>query len=106
MGCANIKETQIITLICFYEMDNQEQKNYCIKLKENYKGSKPIKYEIKQIPQVSFGIKIRIKGKIYDIQKIFDDREETMNESLNKIYELIENNDNITKNKNDVKENK
>ena len=109
MGCANIKETQMITLICFYEIDNKEQKNYCLKLKENYKGSKPIKYEIKQIPQVSFGIKLRIKGNIYDIQKVFDDREETMIESLNKIYELIDNNsdNNINiKEKKETKEDK
>ena len=93
MGCGNTKDLQIITLLCFYEIDNKEQKNYCLKLKENYKGNQPIKYEIKQIPEVPFGIKLRIKGKIFDIQKVFDNRDEAMNESLQKIYELIEKNE-------------
>ena len=94
MGCANTKDVQTPTLICFYEADNKEQKNYCLKLKENYNGNKPIKYEIKQIPQVPFGIKLRKNGKIVDIQKIFDNREEVMNETLKKIYDLVENNNN------------
>ena len=32
------------TLICFYEHDNEEQKNYCIKLKDNFKNEKTINY--------------------------------------------------------------
>ena len=103
MGCANTKDVQTPTLICFYEADNKEQKNYCLKLKENYNGNKPIKYEIKQIPQVPFGIKLRKNGKIVDIQKIFDNREEVMNETLNKIYDLVENKNN---NNNEVNEKK
>lgn len=90
MGCSESKDAPIATLVCFCEVDNQEQKNYCLKLKENYVGEKPIKYEIKQIPQIPFGIKLRIKGKIIDVQKIFDNREETMNETLNKIYEMLD----------------
>ena len=103
MGCANTKDVQTPTLICFYEADNKEQKNYCLKLKENYNGNKPIKYEIKQIPQVPFGIKLRKNGKIVDIQKIFDNREEVMNETLKKIYDLVENKNN---NNNEVNEKK
>ena len=103
MGCANTKDVQTPTLICFYEADKKEQKNYCLKLKENYNGNKPIKYEIKQIPQVPFGIKLRKNGKIVDIQKIFDNREEVMNETLNKIYDLVENKNN---NNNEVNEKK
>ena len=92
MGCKNPNDKQIPTLICFYETGNEIQKNYCLKLKENYNGSKPIKYEIKQIPQVSFSIKLRINGKLIEIEKIFDNREEAMKETLKKIEELIESN--------------
>ena len=99
MGCTSSKNIQIPTLICFYEIDNKEQKNYCLKLKENYKGNKPIKYEIKQIPQISFAIKLRKDGQIIDIQKIFDNREEIMNETLQKIYDILNGN-----NTNNIKE--
>ena len=105
--CTNSKDIQMPTLVCFYEIDNKEQKNYCLKLKENYKGNRPIKYEIKQIPQIPFAIKLRKDGKIIDIQKIFDNREEIMNETLQKIYDLLnENNNKNNKNNNNINENK
>ena len=92
MGCTDPNNKQMPLLICFYETGNEMQKNYCLKLKENYNGSKPLKYEIKQIPQVSFCIKLKINGKLIDIEKIFDNREEAMKETLKKIEELIESN--------------
>ena len=92
MGCTDPINKQMPTLICFYETGNEMQKNYCLKLKENYNGSKPLKYEIKQIPQVSFSIKLRINGKLIEIEKIFDNREESMKETLKKIEELVESN--------------
>ena len=93
MGCEETKD-QLPTLLCFYETENNEQKNYCLKLKENYRGSKNIRYEIKQIPQIPFGIKLRINEKVIDIQKVFNDSDEAMNQTLNKIYELLDNNGN------------
>ena len=102
MGCQETKD-QLPTLLCFYETDNNEQKNYCLKLKENYSGSKNIRYDIKPIPQIPFGIKLRINGKIIDIQKVFDNSDEAMNQALNKIYELLDNNG-IEKEKNNKKE--
>ena len=105
MGCSESKDAPIATLVCFYEVDNQEQKNYCLKIKENYIGEKPIKYEIKEIPQIPFAIKLRINGKIIDIQKIFDNREETMNDTLNKIYEIIKKNGIQENEKEEEKEN-
>ena len=96
MGCTDPKDKNMITLLCFYETGNELQKNYCLKLKENYQGEKPIKYEIKQIPQVPFGIKLKINGKLFDIQKIFDDREEAMKEAVTKITNLVEGKENET----------
>ena len=38
---------------------------------------------------MKFSIQFKIKEKIYDIQNEFDDSDETMNHSLNKIYQLL-----------------
>ena len=98
MGC-NDSRNRMITLICYYETGNNEQKSYCNKLKENYKGNTHIRFEIKDIPQVHFGIKLRISDKTIDIQKVFDNREETMNEILEKIYKCIEENEKMKEKK-------
>ena len=92
MGCTDLKDKQMPALICFYEEGNDMQKNYCMKLKENYNGNKPLKYEIKHIPQVSFSIKLKINGKLIEIEKVFDNSEERIKETLTKINELIESN--------------
>ena len=91
MGCEETKD-QLPTLLCFFEEGNNEQKNYCIKIKDNYNGTKNIRYDIKTIPQIPFGIKLRTKGKLIDIQKVFDNSDEAMNQTLNKINELLDNN--------------
>ena len=87
MGCAQATDTP--TLICFYETGKNEQKDYCIKLKDNIKNEKTIKFEIKSVPQVNFSVKFKLNGKLHDIQTNFDDSEDTMNESLQKIYALL-----------------
>ena len=80
-------------LICFYESGNEEQKNYCIKLKDNFKHEKTINYDIQSIPKVPFSIKIAYNNNIIDLQKVFDDSDETMNETLKKAYEFLKKND-------------
>ena len=42
---------------------------------------------------IPFSIKLKIKDNIYDIQTDFDPSEKRMNETLNKIYELLDNNE-------------
>ena len=76
-------------LICFYESGNEEQKEYCIKLKDNFKHEKTINYEIESIPKVPFGIKIAYNNKIQDLQKEFDDSEDAMFETLRKAYQFL-----------------
>ena len=76
-------------LICFYESGNEEQKEYCIKLKDNFKHEKTINYEIESIPKVPFGIKIAYNTQILDLQKEFDDSEDTMYETLRKAYDFL-----------------
>ena len=47
MGCCGGKKDKYPTLICFFETKNEEQKAYCIKLKDNFKSEKTIRFEIK-----------------------------------------------------------
>jgi hypothetical protein len=87
MGCAKATETP--TLICFFEQGDEEQKQYCIKLKDNFKSEKTIKFEVKSVPQVSFSIKFKVNGKLHEIQKTYDNSEEAMQSTLQKAYELL-----------------
>jgi hypothetical protein len=87
MGCAQATETP--TLICFYEQGNNEQKDYCIKLKDNFKYEKTIKFEIKSVPQVNFSVKFKVNGRLHVIQTEYNNSETVMNESLEKIYNLL-----------------
>ena len=87
MGCTQANEPP--TLICFYERGNEDHKNYCIKLKDNWKHEKGIKFEIKSVPQVKFSVKFKYNQKLTELQKDFNDSEETMNETLQKAYNLI-----------------
>ena len=87
MGCAQATDTP--TLICFYETGKNEQKDYCIKLKDNFKNEKTIKFEIKSVPQVNFSVKFKVNGRLHVIQTEYNNSETVMNESLEKIYNLL-----------------
>jgi hypothetical protein len=76
-------------LICFYESGNEKQKEYCNKLKDNFKHEKAINYAIKSKENVPFGIKIAYYSQNLDLQKEFDDSEDTMNETLRKAYDFL-----------------
>ena len=89
MGCGESKE-KLPTLLCFFETGNEEQKNYCIKLKDNFKHEKPIRFEIKSSPGVNFSIKFKIKEKLYNIESVFNDSEVQMNNSLNIMYKYLD----------------
>ena len=87
MGCSESKD-QLPTLLCFFETGNEEQKQYCLKLKDNFQHEKPIRFEIKSSPGVSFSIQFRIKGETHKIQTIYN--EEELQNSLNKMYQLLD----------------
>ena len=87
MGCSHGNETPI--LICIIEQGNKEQKDYCIKLKDNFHHEKTIKFEVKSVPQVNFSIKFKVNGKLHEIQKTYDNSEEAMQSTLQKAYELL-----------------
>jgi len=92
MGCDNAKEKNYPVLLCFFETGNEEQKQYCIQLKDNFRHEKAIRFEIKSSPGVEFSIKFKLNGKIHEIQSNFDSSEETMNQSLEKMYGLLDQN--------------
>ena len=62
MGCCGGKKDKYPTLICFFETKNEEQKAYCIKLKDNFKSEKIIRFEIKSLQNVPFKIQLKIKN--------------------------------------------
>ena len=88
------------TLICFFEHGNEEQKNYCIKLKDHFQNEKTINYEIKSIPKVPFLIKIIYKDKEEKIKSIpkvpflikiiYKDKEENIQEEFNNSDSVME----------------
>ena len=91
MGCDASKD-QLPALLCFFETGNEEQKQYCLKLKDNFQHERAIRFEIKSSPGVAFAIKFKLKGKIHDIQNEFDSSEFTMNQTLEKMYKILDEN--------------
>ena len=89
MGCCGGKKDKYPTLICFFETKNEEQKAYCIKLKDNFKSEKTIRFEIKSLPNVPFKIQFKKDGKITDLQTEYSNEDEVMKETLEKAYELL-----------------
>ncbi len=87
MGCSQGYETP--TLICFFEQGNEEQKAYCIKLKDSFHHEKTIKFEVKSVPQVNFSIKFKVNGKLHEIQNTFENSEGAMQSTLQKAYDLL-----------------
>ena len=88
MGCGESKD-KLPVLLCFFETGREDQKNYCIKLKDNFKHEKAIRFEIKSSPGVTFSIQFKYKGNIHKIQTNFNDSETEMNNSLNIMYKIL-----------------
>ena len=87
MGCTKTNEANIPFLFCNIEKGNEEQKNFCLKIKDSYKHSKTIKCEIKASDNPFF-IKLKIKNTTYDIQTAFINNSE---EEVDKILQIIYN---------------
>ena len=87
MGCDQSKDA-LPVLQCFFETGNEEQKAYCIKLKDNFKHEKPIRFEIRSVSGVNFSIKFKYKGKVHKIQDIFNESE--LENSLKTMYDILD----------------
>ena len=90
MGCGESKDQNYPTLLCFFNQGDEEQKSYCIKLKDNFRHEKAIRFEIKSLAGVPFSIKFKYNGQIHEIQNVYNNSEETMNESLQKMYGILD----------------
>ena len=84
------KYKKLNTLIA--NIENEDQKEFCMKLKDNFIYEKSIKYKFEMNPASPFFIKLKIEDNIYDIASEFDDSEEKMNEILDKAYNLLDKN--------------
>ena len=87
MGCSESKDEYPV-LICYFELGNDQQKEYCIKLKDNFRHERPIRFEIKSLPGINFSIQFKVKGETYKIQTIFN--EDEMQNSLNQMYTYLD----------------
>ena len=90
MGCSETKNnlSNLPVMICIFELGNEIQKEYCIKLKENFKHNKSIRYEVKSFANSPFSIMFQINGQNHQIQNVFDENE--MQNTLNKMYNLLD----------------
>ena len=105
MGCAEVKDpTQNLpTIVCTIENGNDNQKQYCINLRDNFNYPKSVKYEIKANATSTFIIMLNYNGQNHIIQDRYDENE--LQSSLQKIYDLLDgtgnnNNQNMNPNEN------
>ena len=89
MGCKEVGDKDVPVLMCFFEPNNDSQKNYCLKLKDNFEHEKTIRYEIRSTADNKFAIQLKIKDKTHDIQTEFTDTEEKMKIALDKMYKIL-----------------
>ena len=90
MGCNEIKGKNYPVILFVFEDKNEDQKNYCIKLRDNFYHKQTVRYEIKSYINSTFSIKLKIKETIYDIQTTFSNSEEDMKRTLQKIYNKLD----------------
>ena len=83
-------DDDIPALLCFYESENEDQKAYCLKVKNSFRHRNTIKFAIKSIPGVAFSIKFKYEGKLTVIQSQYDNSEETMVDTLQKAYKILD----------------
>jgi hypothetical protein len=91
MGCGETKDMP--SLICIFEPQNDNQKNYCLRLRDNLHPTKPMRYEIKSRLNESYQIQLKIKGKIHTIENEYN--ESQFDNSLSNIYKLLGDTDEI-----------
>ena len=92
--CKN-KELSLPELLCSIDNNNEQQKSYCIKLRDKFQNEKPIQFRIKHGLQFKISFKL-LNGKTYKIQDNFVDSDEILNESLDKMHILLNGGDIFT----------
>ena len=92
MGCKEVNDptANLPTLICTVEPKNEAQKQYCIKLKDNFNYPTSVKYEIKACAGSTFNIMLAIQGKNHSIQTTLNESDENeVKNNLQKIYDIL-----------------
>ena len=93
MGCNEVKDptANLPSLICTVEPKNENQKNFCFKLKENFNYPNSVKYEIKAYQGSTFYIYLVINGQQQSILTAFNENNENeVNNALQKIYNILD----------------
>ena len=85
MGCSETKDMP--SLLFVFEPQNEQQKNYCIKLKDSLHPEKSVKFEVKSFKNSNFSIKLKIRGQEHAIENNFDENQ--LQSSIDKIYQLL-----------------
>ena len=90
MGCNETKSTtpNLPTLTMIFEPQNETQKAYCIKIQQNFRHAKSIKYEIKSFANSTFSIRLQINGTVHQIQNVYNENE--FDNTMQKLYELLD----------------
>ena len=92
MGCKEVNDptANLPTLICTVEPKNEAQKQYCIKLKDNFNYPTSVKYEIRAYAGSTFNILLVIQGKNHSIQTTLNESDENeVKNNLQKIYDIL-----------------
>ena len=92
MGCKEVNDptANLPTLRCTFEPKNQAQKQYCIKLQDNFNYPTSVKYEIKAYAGSTFNILLVIQGKNHSIQTTLNESDENeVKNNLQKIYDIL-----------------
>ena len=92
MGCNEVKDENLPTLLCNFVLGDDEQKNYCLKLKDNFKSDKTIRFQISSVDNLPFSVRFKLNGRIYEIQNNFVNTDESMNNALEQMYDLLNRN--------------
>ena len=87
MGCNQLKDA-LPVLLCFFETGNEEQKAYCIKLKDNFRHEKSVRFQIRSSAGVNVSIQFKDKGKVYKIQDTFNENE--LEQTLYSMYDILD----------------
>ena len=90
MGCGETKNSTLPFLMCFFEFNNEKQKEFCIKLKDSCSHQKSIRYEIRESNE-PFSIKLKLGNNIYNIKTVYiDNSEEEIQKTLKAIYSKLD----------------
>ena len=90
MGCEETRNSNLPVLMCFFQIGNDEQKEFCIKLKDSCSHQKSIRYEIRESNE-PFSIKLKLGNNIYNIKTVYiDNSEEEIQKTLKAIYSKLD----------------